>query len=510
MVLSELIIRNYRRYPKKEALISGDLRLTYEELYIRIKKLSNALYKLGIRRGDKIAILLENCHQYIELLFAVTQKGFIGVPLNYRLSGKELSYIINDSETIVIVSCEKYLSQINSIRGEIRKVKTIISVDGGEDALDYETLIKNSVSEEINADTIPDRALAFIMYTSGTTGKPKGAMITHNNVFINSGILSWCYHYLEPYDRTLNIAPFYHIGASSVAITHVYAGATNVILKKFSPKDVLETIEKEKITNFWMAPNMLNTLINHPDISKYDLSSLRKITYAGSPMPVSLLQKCVSVFGKIFIQLYGLTEASPSMTTLPLEDNDPDASPQKLKRLESVGKEDLNTQVRVVNLEGNDVKPGEVGEIIGKGDNMMIGYWKLPKETSDVLKDGWLYTGDLATVDEDGYIYIVDRKKDMIISGGENIYSVEVEEAIYKHPDVLEAAVIGIPDTMWGEAVMACIVLKPGSIITEDDIIQHCKANLASYKKPKHIKFFNELPKSPTGKILKKDLRKLM
>jgi long-chain acyl-CoA synthetase len=276
----------------------------------------------------------------------------------------------------------------------------------------------------------------------------------------------------------------------------------------FDPVQVLQTIQDEKITAVLLVPTMVNAVLNHPDVDKYDLSSIRRITYGASPMPIELLKKGLQKWGQIFGQGYGMTETSPLLTGLEQFDHIVDGTPEQVRRLSSCGKEALGVEVRVVNADYEDVLPGEIGEIIARGPNIMLGYWHMPEATAAAIVDGWMHTGDLATVDEENFIYIVDRAKDMIISGGENIYSVEVENALYTHPAVLEAAVIGIPHDTWGEAVHAVVVLKPGSNVSEEALIEHARTQIAGYKLPRSIEFYPEaLPKSGAGKILKRDLR---
>jgi long-chain acyl-CoA synthetase len=296
-------------------------------------------------------------------------------------------------------------------------------------------------------------------------------------------------------------------GAANFAIT--LAGGSHVSVKAFEPLAVLKTIEKYKVTCALLVPTMINMLINHPDVGKYDLSSMRLIWYGASPIAPEVLQRAMDIFKCDFCQLYGMTEAGPILTVLLPKDHIVDSNdPKSVKKLMSAGRQIIGVQLRVVDKSGKDVKPGEVGEVIAKGDNIMVGYWGKPVETEEVLtKDGWYWTRDLAEIDENGYIYIVDRAKDMIISGGENIYSIEVESVLYKHPAVLEAAVIGCPDEKWGEAVKACVVLKPGMKATESEIIDFCKKRIASYKCPKSVDFLDALPKSGAGKIMKRELR---
>jgi long-chain acyl-CoA synthetase len=300
----------------------------------------------------------------------------------------------------------------------------------------------------------------------------------------------------------------FHAGDAGSTFSLTMLGACHTFAPVFSPAQVLQTIQDEKVTHTFVVPTMVNALLNCPDIDAYDLSSLERIVYGASPMPVEVLKKGLKRFGQIFSQGYGMTETSPLLTGLQTQDHIVDGTPEQVRRLASAGKEVLGVEVRVVNAEGEDVEPGEVGEVIGRGPNIMLGYWRMPEATATAIVDGWMHTGDLATVDEENYIFIIDRAKDMIISGGENIYSVEVENAIYTHPAVLEAAVVSIPHETWGEAVHAVVVLKPDRSLSAEELIDHVRAQIAGYKVPRSIDFSERaLPKSGAGKILKRDLR---
>jgi long-chain acyl-CoA synthetase len=312
---------------------------------------------------------------------------------------------------------------------------------------------------------------------------------------------------INPNDITLHVKPFFHVGPIWPMLSHFYMGGTNVVIRGFGPKAVLETIEKEKVTNINTAPVMILRMLNYPRLKRYNLKSLRLLIYGASPMPVEILKKALAVFGNIMTQNYGSTEGIV-LTRLEQKDHILNGTDSRIRRLGSCGKGGINVEVRVVDEKGDDIAFGQIGEIIARGDHIMGGYWKRPDETANTLKDGWLYTGDLATVDDEGYIYVVDRKKDMIISGGENIYPREIEEVIYTHPAVSEVAVIGVPDSEWGESVKALVVPKPGKDITEEEIMDICKRDLASYKKPKSVEFVKDLPRTPSGKILKKELKK--
>ena len=332
-------------------------------------------------------------------------------------------------------------------------------------------------------------------------------MITHKNVLTDA--LDDMYAYkMQKNDAMLVTPPLYHAAGTAISYSAMFVGAKIVIMKKWDSGEALDIIENEKITASWINGAMLTDLLNSPALKIKDHSSLRSVMYAGSPMPVELLKRAFPVFGKIFWGLYGLTENTSSATCLPIEDHILDGPENKTKKLYSVGRELISLHVRVVNDRVEDIKPGEVGEIIIKGDTVMKGYWKNPEATNEAIKKGWLFTGDLAKVDEDGDIYIVDRKKDMIISGGENIYSKEVEDVINSHPAVLESAVIGVKDPKWGESVKAIVILLPNKKLTPQDLIDYCKDHLASYKKPKFVEFLDSLPRNPSGKVLKSQLRK--
>ncbi|MCL2336530.1 MAG: AMP-binding protein, partial [Firmicutes bacterium] len=346
----------------------------------------------------------------------------------------------------------------------------------------------------------------YIIYTSGTTGLPRGAVLSHRGQYQVANALALEMG-LRKEDITLDMMPLYHTGGHAVAQAHFYRGCTQIITTGFNPDKALKLVAQYKITTMQVVPAMLIDMLNHPNVDKYDTSSLRIIFYASSIMPLPLLKRAILKWGKIFFQSYGLTENGPVASALSIEDHHVEGPERLTQRLSSCGIESANTKVRVVNEQGEEVKPGEIGEMIIQSEQMMLGYWNLPEMTAQTIKNGWLYTGDLATVDEDRYIYIKDRKKDMIISGGENVYPREVEECLYTHPAVKECAVIGIPHEKWVEAVHALIVLKDQQTATAEEIIAFCKQQIAGYKVPKSVEFVADLPKNPSGKLLKKELR---
>ena len=454
--------------------------------------------------------MLSNCHRYFELYYACARMGAVIVPLNIRLARPEIVFILNDSEFKALI-VDKTFAPYATGRDTTPFVGTVI-YSGDEtpaNMLNYEDVVsKGSHMQESVDQEMEDDDLAFrLYYTGGTTGRAKGVMLSHKNIVSNAmnAIIAAGYTSRDVY---LHTAPMFHLADAGSTFALTMVGARHVFNPMFNPVQVLQTFQDEKITAVLLVPTMVNAVLNHPDVDKYDLSSIRRITYGASPMPIELLKQGLQKWGQIFGQGYGMTETSPLLTGLETFDHIVDGTPEQVRRLSSCGKEALGVEVRVVNADDEDVLPGEIGEIIARGPNIMLGYWHMPEATAAAIVDGWMHTGDLATVDEENFIYIVDRAKDMIISGGENIFSVEVENALYTHPAVLEAAVIGIPHDTWGEAVHAVVVLKPGTSVSEDALIEHARTQIAGYKLPRSIEFYPEaLPKSGAGKILKRDLR---
>jgi long-chain acyl-CoA synthetase len=436
---------------------------------------------------------------------ASAQIGAVPVPLNFRLSPLELTSLIEHSEAVGLVSSGLFRETLRAMGGRLPKLKFLLGVNLQREGFgDYESLIGSSPPGRVAMD-FDDREVAIQMYTSGTTGAPKGVLLTHGNLLANtlSGILE---RRLSCAEVFLNASPMYHIADVEYFLQVLAVGGTNVFVERFQPGLFLETVQKEKVTSTWIVPTMIYDLLGRLDLRRYDLSSLKTIFYGGACLSPDLFWRARKVFPGHFSLGFGLTEASPLISMLRPEDHQGD--PGKVeRRLRSCGREVFNVEVRVVDEEGGEVPPGQVGEIVARGANVMKGYWKMEKETQQALRGGWLHTGDMARRDEEGYIFLVDRKKDMIKSGGENIYSREVEEAISSHAAVEEVAVIGVPDERLGEAVMAIVVLKEGTFCTEKEILEHCQKNLAGFKKPKSVSFVGSLPKNITGKTLKTELR---
>jgi len=509
MIVGDMLVRNANKFPEKIAIISGDVRLTYRALNARVNSLAHALIKRGLQKGDRIGVLVHSCHQFIEIYFAAAKTGAIFCPYNSSFREMELKDIILYSKPQFLIMDADYGDTVEILKPSLSSVEHFICLQKPRWHFmeDYESLVSSREKDEPGV-AIQDDDIMSIFFTAGTTGKPKGAMRTHRHVITNAitGVIELKVSYQE---RAVISFPMYHISCEDNIGRHFFMPNTTLIRRegRFDPHEVLELLSREKITMCQFVPTMIHALLQYRDIDRYDLSSLRLILYAGAPMPVELLKRALQTFRCGFVQLYGQTESGPLTTILHPEDHVLEGSERQLQKLASAGRPVVSYEIRIVDKKMRDVAIGEVGEIIGRSEAMMKGYWQLPKETAEKLKGGWLYTGDMGKFDEDGYVYIVDRKDDMIISGGKNIYPRELEEVLYQHPSVLEATVIGVPDDYWGEAVKAIIVLNKDAVISEEEIISFCAERMASYKKPKTVEFWQELPKSPQGKILKRAIR---
>jgi long-chain acyl-CoA synthetase len=499
--------QSLENYPDKVAAICGDTRLNFRELSERVNRLSSALALLDLTRTDRISVLSFNCHRFLELYYGIAQIGAVVVPINFRLQPPEIKYIVDHSGSKAIAVDPALTYLVEPIRDELESVEhfILISDERHPGFLSYEELLSGS-TQDYEGPEVRDDELLGLFYTSGTTAEPKGVMLSHQNMLSNIKHSEGVYNYL-PEDVYLHAAPMFHLADGAAVFSHTSRGATQAFIPRFDPRQVLETIARERVSLLLLVPTMINFVLQQTDIDAYDLSSLRHLTYGASPIAPDLLKRAMKVLNCEFGQGYGLTEASPLLTVLKHEDHLV-SDDNSAKRLASCGKPVNGVDVRVIKEDGTEVQPGEVGEIIARGPNIMLGYWKRPEETEDTLRDGWLHTGDLATVDDEGFIYLVDRKKDMIVTGGENVYSTEVEAVLYAHPSVKEAAVIPIPDADWGEAVHACVAVRDGKQVTAEELQECCRERLANYKVPRSIEFIEgELPKGGTGKILKKQLK---
>ncbi|HOP84841.1 MAG TPA: long-chain-fatty-acid--CoA ligase [Syntrophorhabdaceae bacterium] len=505
---ADIIYRNALLYPDKEVFIYGEKRLTFSNFNARVNRLVHLLQSMNLKKGDKIGILSWNCIECTEITGAAMKGGFVVVPFNPRFQINELDYIIHDSQVKVIFTGKELIPIVLMLKEKFSGIEFISLEEKSPEMSFYDELINNFTDAEPDVDVTEDDPF-IIFYTSGTTGIPRGAIYTHYKKLEEArtkAILGGLRH-----DNIhVMILPLFHIGGWSHFWTFFMVGGTNIIMpnRSFDPAATLKVIEKERATDIHIVPTQLAMFLSLPDVEKYDLSSLKQIWYAASPMPLELLKKGMARFGPVFGQGYGQTESGPDISILPLEDHKVIyKSEEEQKILASCGQPCLWVHARIVDDKGADVEPYQVGEIIVKSKSVMVGYWNKPDYTKETIVNSWLHTGDMGYYDEKGYMYIVDRKKDLIISGGENVYPREVEEILYKHPSVMEAAVIGVPDEKWVERVHAVVVLKKGAQVTADEIINFCKERIAKYKAPRSVEFVDALPKNPQGKILKRELR---
>ncbi len=506
--------RATRVYPDTVGVVCGAERWTYAEFGARVNRLSHALRSLGVQPGDRVAFLSLNCHRLLEAYFGVVQIGAILLPLNVRLSPSELAFILNDAEARLLCVDPPLLPVARTIEPHLASLRRFILLsDGAGDALpawpSYEVLLAAAPADPPARAEIDEIDVAELFYTSGTTGQPKGVMLTHRNLYAN-GMNMVVALGLTDRDVQLHTIPLFHVNGWGAPHAVTAVGARHVILRQFTPASFFTLVQQERVTSCGLVPTMLNALLNAPERAQYDLSSLRQVVVGGAPMPPSFVTAAMETFGCDCFAGYGLTETSPILTIAHLK---PELRRFPLEEQAvfkaKTGLPIPGVEVRVVNPLGQEVQPNgqEVGEIVARGDVVMPGYWRRPEETAAVIRDGWFFTGDMAVVDEHGYLLIVDRKKDIIISGGENISSVEIENTLYRHPAVLEAAVIAAPDDYWGEVPRALVVLKPGASATAEELIAFCRERIAHFKAPRAVEFLPELPKTGTGKIAKAALR---
>jgi len=506
--MGEVLRRTASRVPHKPALVMGERSVTYDQFNRRVNRLADSFLKLGLTKGDRVAVLTHNSIEYFEIYLALGKAGGVMVPVNNLLRARELSQLAAYIRPRFLIYESEFADSVQSVfkAGDGPDFMIPIGGDMAGPGIDYEALIAGGSDREPKV-VVRGEDVMSIFLTSGTTGRPKGAVRTHHHNCLNAYAAAVEVG-LRPDDRVLLLFPFYHITFED-RFCHLLRGNTIVIRREgnFRPAEVLELLSRHRITICQFVPTMINSLLAEPDIESYDLDALRLIMYAAAPMPVELLKRALGRFRAGFMQFYGQTETGPLTTILRPEEHRLEGTPAELEKLGSCGRPALHFEARVVDEAGRDVPPGAVGELAVRGEAMIREYWALPQETAATLKDGWLHTGDFARLDDEGFIYIVDRKHDMIISGGKNIYPREIEEVLYQHPAVLEATVIGVPDEHWGESVKAIVVLKEGARADEPELIDLCQASLASYKKPRTVEFRDALPKSSTGKILKREVR---
>lgn len=506
MYLTQSLKRAVSIRPRGLATAFQDRERNWTEVAQRVARLAGALQGLGLKRGDRVAILALNSDRYLEIMYALPWAGMVMVPLNTRLAGPEIDYILEDSGTRALFVDQAMASLLDGIKDRLKDIE-LIGIDDGQTtagALAYEDLIERS--QPVMDALVGGRDMAGLFYTGGTTGKSKGVMLSHDNLAANAMIAVAGMRF-EPDTFYLHSAPMFHLadGASTFGVT--MAGGAHAFVPRFEPVAVLDTIQRRKISNGQFVPTMINMLVNHPRIAEFDISCLKFVLYGASPMPEGVLLKALQVMpGCQFMHGYGMTEASPIVTLLPTRYTTLDGP--YAGRIKSCGQPAHTVEVRIVDENRREVAFGTRGEIAIRGPNIMLGYWNKPRETAAVLVDDWYYSGDAGYMDEEGFVFIVDRLKDMIISGGENIYSAEVEDAISRMPAVAEVAVIGVPDDKWGERVHAVVVPRAGQAVTQDEVIAHCRHFIAGYKCPRSVEIRKDsLPLSGAGKILKTVLR---
>jgi len=507
-LMGDIILRNALFHGDRVAFIYGEERITFRAYNERVNRLIHALTDMGVHKGEVLGVLAWNCAEYMDVFGAAEKGGFIIAPFNVRLAEDELEYLINDSECTVLFVGPELAAVAEKLKPRIKRVRHFISFEGALPGMVPEAELLTRYPADEPQVQVEDQDPLFVCYTSGTTGRPRGALYTH--LGLREDVI--CHSLEIPItleDRGISLMPLFHIGGIAIRAYFFYQAVPNVIMKMFDPEGFLKIIDKEKITNVIVVPTHLAVVLDVPGFGQYDVGSIRRIYYAGSPMPSALLKRGMDIFGSVFFQGYGQTESGPEISYLKERDHEVlDKSLELKERLLSTGFPAVGVQVRIVDQENEDVAPGEVGEIIVKSRHIMKEYWNKPQETAETIVNGWLHTGDMGRYDEDGYIYIVDRKKDMIITGGENVYPRDVEEVLHKHPAVLECGVFGIPHPKWVEAVHAVVTLKKGASATPEELIAFCKERIAGYKAPKTLDIVDELPKSATGKILKKEMRK--
>ncbi|MBN2062055.1 MAG: long-chain-fatty-acid--CoA ligase [Deltaproteobacteria bacterium] len=501
MLIGDIIRREARIRSQKIAVVEGEKEFTYQEVNQRVNRLANTLLKIGVVKGDKIAFMGNTSHQFMEFYFATAKIGSIAVPINARFSSDEAEYVLKKAEVKLLIYNEDMEETVQKLRSNISGITQFVSTGNtGHDVLFYEEFISNESDIDPNQVVGPDD-IAIIMFTSGATGFPKGVIATQRNIMANTNTM--CLELdLGPEDISLLAMPLYHIGGLWPMLSMVYRGGTSILIPRFDLEPMFEMIQKRKVTFINLVPTVLLRIISHPNILSYNLESIRLIMHAAAPIPREQLKNAMKVFGPHRLTTgLGSTEANGAL--IHFRSSEHALEGPMVSKLGSVGKDAMGVEIAIVDEEGREVPNGEPGEIIGKGDNIAPSYWKLPKESAESFRDGWLYTGDIGYRDQDGYIYIVDRKKDIIISGGENVASREVEEVLHQHPSVYEAAVIGVPDNEWGEGVKAVIVLKGEFVGKVDDkeLMEFCRSRLAGYKRPRSIDFVAELPKNAAGKI---------
>lgn len=498
MVIDKVLSKRALISPHRYAVFFKDQAITYLEMDQRTNRLSQGLLHHGVKRGDRVALLMQNCPQYLEAFFAIARIGAVIVPLNTRLAAAELDYILKDCGVSVLIYGEGFEEKVASLES-LPNIGVQISTGKaiGTGCIHYETLLDKNEPLAPGILAEEDNLLA-VMYTSGTTGYPKGVMLTHLAVYHGALNLMTGLNYQYP-NKCLIIAPLFHTGASTPIIGHFIKGISTVLMEKFEPTDALKLIEQYNVRLMLGVTTIMQQLLAVPNYDDFKLHAWKIAILPGSPLPYALIEAAYERFGVLAQNLWGMTELAGPGALMNLEDI--------LDKPECAGKPYFEVDLRIADFEGRNQPSGEKGEVLVRGPNMMLGYWNQPEATDDTIRNGWIHTGDIGYIDSDGYLYVVDRIKDMIVSGGENVYPAEIEKVLLKMPEIVECSVIGVPDEKWGEVPKAFIVPNGVRVPTDDEIIQYCRKHLAGFKTPKYIEIIATLPKNASGKVLKKSLR---
>lgn len=507
--VADVVSLHARNTPDATAFTFGDEVMSFAQLDEGSNRAANGLLSLGVKKGDRVAYLGKNIHLYFEAFLAAAKIGAVMTPVNWRLAPPEVAYIVDNCQAAVVFVGEGFGKMIDEVRPQCPRVERVIGIDApGEAETDYRTWRDGFPAERPDAGIgLEDDLLQ--LYTSGTTGRPKGAVMTNGSILSSrdsSGAQGALRGWQEPVegDVTLLAMPCFHISGTGTGIGTMVAGSEAIVLPEYDPTKALDLIENFNISKIFLVPAAIQILLNHPRVHEVDFSRLKYITYGASPIPLELMKQAMDVLGCGFVQMYGMTETSGTIVALDPEDHVPEGSP----KMRSVGKPLHGVEIKIIDEEGNTLPADTVGEIATRSSKNMSRYWNNDEATAATIdEDGWLRTGDAGYLDEDGYLYIHDRVKDMIISGGENVYPAEVENAVYSHPQVADVAVIGVPSEKWGEEVKACVVTKEGAELTEADVIAHAREHIAGYKCPKSVDFIEALPRNPSGKVLRRELR---
>ncbi len=493
MTVPQLLEERTEEYADKTFLFFKDEEVTYRQLNGGAKAVACGLARVGVEKGDNVCLLIPNRPEFMYSFFGVMKAGAVAVPINTLFKGQEITYIVNNCEAEVIIVTDEYLDLLLSIKPDCPRLKHVISTADREGVFPFEELLNTTIHGGIPEVTEEDDA--SIIYTSGTTGRPKGVILTHHNYMEDTRLMNVAVE-MTSEDRFLCILPLFHVNAQVVTtLGPMYAGGSMVLMERFSPKEFLPALERYGATAFSGVPTVYAILNNQPDAEQYDLSKLRFCVCGAAPMPVEVFNEFEKKYNAFILEGYGLSEATCASSVNPLAGK---------RKIGSIGVPYEEQPMKIFDDNDTEVPVGTVGEIVIQGPNVMRGYYNNPEATAETLKNGWLHTGDLGYIDEDGYFFIVGRKKEMIIRGGENIYPKEVEEVVYRHPAVLEAAIVGLPDEVWGEEVAAFVVLRDDGSLDEEKLIDYCKERLADYKCPRKAFFVTDLPKTATGKIQKR------